>query len=457
MTSAAAVKRRFGDLRPGLQLLGVVDAAIPVTIIRVDVLAQERKPLPLLEEFVLRFVHAGVNDLDELAGLLGLEREQVVTGAAEQIGTNNLLRMPNGKLALTALGLEAARDLAAVQPVLTQLNVPFDRLVWSLQDYPRSSLIKKRDAQEEGFELLPAKKTARATLTDLPVERFNQLVEARDDRTRQVEVLRVRKIASQNQHLYLPAQLLVYGDPEAGQIDLGLCVDGDLRAEHGLELAAADAVGKLGIAIAKPEPRPTLAPELEQQRVSGEQIDLIKFGAFASEPAVDGDASAPQRIEDIPVRSVSVFEHADLLATAISTSKRRLLIISPWVKGAVVNTDFIASLERRLRAGVEVHIGHGIGNDDSGSDEWALRKLRNLAGRFPSKFNFVRLINTHAKILIFDDCWINTSFNWLSFKGDPNRTFRMEEGTLVQIPLEVEKAFAQYVVVLNQEGADPRG
>lgn len=49
-----------------------------------------------------------------------------------------------------------------------------------------------------------------------------------------------------------------------------------------------------------------------------------------------------------------------------------------------MNTNFIAALERRLRAGVEVHIGHGIGNDDSGSDEFALRKLENLANRFPN-------------------------------------------------------------------------
>ena len=61
----------------------------------------------------------------------------------------------------------------------------------------------------------------------------------------------------------------------------------------------------------------------------------------------------------------------------------------------------------------------------------------------------VRLQNTHAKILIFDGLWITTSFNWLSFKGDPNRTYRMEEGTLVQIQSEVDKAYRQYVDVLH--------
>ncbi len=456
LTSGDIIRRRFGDHRPGLQLISVVDAAVPVTILRVDVLAQERKPLPLLDEFILRFVHAEVRDVDEIAALLGLQREQVVSTVADQISSNNLTRSWDGHLHLTAVGLEAARNLAAVQPVLTQLNVPFDRLVWDAQDYARSSLIKKRDAQEAGLDLLPAKKNARVDLNDLTVERFNELVESRGDRMRQAEVLRIRKIASQNIHLYMPAQLLVYGDVDSGEVELGLCIEGDLRPAHGLELAAADAVLKLGISVAPADPRPTLAPELEEQRVSSEQVDVIR-AAGEQPPASEGPApdSSPKRVDDIAVRSVGVHEHPQLLSQALNGAKKRLLIIAPWVKGAVVTTDFIAAVERRLRAGVEVHIGHGYGPDDSGSDDFALRKLTNLAARY-DKLRVVRLQNTHAKILIFDDQWITTSFNWLSFKGDPNRTYRMEEGTLVQIPSEVDKAFQRYVGVLEADGADPR-
>lgn len=456
LTSGDIIRRRFGDHRPGLQLISVVDAAVPVTILRVDVLAQERKPLPLLDEFILRFVHAEVRDIDEIAALLGLQRVQVVNTVADQISSNNLTRSWDGRLYLTAVGLEAARNLAAVQPVLTQLNVPFDRLVWDAQDYARSSLIKKREAQEAGLELLPAKKNARVDLDDLTVERFNELVESREGRMRQAEVLRIRKIASQNLHLYMPAQLLVYGDVDSGEVELGLSIEGDLRPSHGLELAAADAVVKLGIAVAPPDPRPTLAQELEEQRVSSEQVDVIR--AAGEQPPVGDGAppdSSPKRVEDIAVRSVGVHEHPQLLSQALNGAKKRLLIIAPWVKGGVVNTDFIAAVERRLRAGVEVHIGHGYGPDDSGSDDFALRKLDNLAARF-DKLRVVRLQNTHAKILIFDDQWITTSFNWLSFKGDPNRTYRMEEGTLVQIPSEVQKAFERYAAVLGAVGVDPR-
>ncbi|MFF9067316.1 hypothetical protein ACF09E_18375 [Streptomyces sp. NPDC014891] len=442
LTASEQIRRRFGNQRPGLELLGLVEAAVPVTVLRVDVLAQERKQLPLLDEFIIQFVYEGVQTIDELAALLGLEHEQVLNATAEQVSEGNI-RRSDGRLALTAQGLEVARNVAAIQPVLKQLPVPFDRIVWSIKNYAQISLIKKKVAEERGYLLLPRKKQASVALTDLTVERFNELIRNREDRERLIEILRIRKIASQSQHLYLPAQLLVYGNPEQGEVELELCIDGELRSAHGLELAAIGAAEKLGFQVGQPEPRPTLSPELEEARVPAEQIKALVQGAVKTP-----DGGAPATVTEIPVRSVSMLEHPDHLTAALDSARKRILIISPWVKGGVVNTHFIERLEGRLRAGVEIHIGHGIGSDDRGSDEWVLRKLRNLAQRYEGRFHFVRLNNTHAKILIYDGIWINTSFNWLSFKGDPNRTFRMEEGTLVQIPSEVDKAYHQYVEVL---------
>lgn len=81
-----------------------------------------------------------------------------------------------------------------------QLNVPFDRLISNAQNYTRSNPIKKRDALEAGLEILPAQKSSRVDRNDLAVERFNDWVESRDDRTRHAEVLRIRKNASRNLH-----------------------------------------------------------------------------------------------------------------------------------------------------------------------------------------------------------------------------------------------------------------
>ncbi|KRF28947.1 hypothetical protein ASG91_04770 [Phycicoccus sp. Soil802] len=147
---------------------------------------------------------------------------------------------------------------------------------------------------------------------------------------------------------------------------------------------------------------------------------------------------------------MGVFEHPALLDRALETAERRLLLIAPWIRRAVVTTDFLSKLERRLKAGVQVTIAHGYGDDDRGSDDDAIRRLGNLASRFEN-FSFVRLPNTHAKVLIFDDVWVSTSFNWLSFRGDPDRTYRMEEGTLVAIPKRVDEEYRRFEDVINKQ------
>ena len=95
-------------------------------------------------------------------------------------------------------------------------------------------------------------------------------------------------------------------------------------------------------------------------------------------------------------------------------------------------------------------MAHDIGDNNSGSDAWTLDRLAKLASRYKN-LDFARLRNTHAKILIFDDNWISTSFNWLSFRGDHDRTYRMEEGTLVTVAERVEKEYNRYVKIIEDQ------
>jgi hypothetical protein len=49
--------------------------------------------------------------------------------------------------------------------------------------------------------------------------------------------------------------------------------------------------------------------------------------------------------------------------------------------------------------------------------------------------------DTHAKVLIKDsDFSVVSSFNWLSFKGDPSRTFRDEQDLKVQDANFIERS-----------------
>lgn len=58
--------------------------------------------------------------------------------------------------------------------------------------------------------------------------------------------------------------------------------------------------------------------------------------------------------------------------------------------------------------------------------------LRELADEFANLL-LRRLGDTHAKVLIQDsEFYVTTSFDWLSFRGDPSRPFREEWGTMVR-------------------------
>lgn len=443
--------RRFGESRPGLELVAIEEAAVPVTMLRADVLAQERKELPVTEAFTLQFVERGVNTTSDIAAYLGLDEGHVVEAAASQVRDGHLRRRSSGELALTALGLEVARTLASTQAVERPLPVAFDRLTWSLADYREGALIEKRQAEERGMLVLPADRNARIGLKDVTAAEFNALL-----RAERLQVLRIHKVAVRK-HRYLPALLLVFANPSRDEVELALCLDDDLSNAHGIALDRVSAVDRLGISVGKPAERPVLAADLEELRdeepsIDREGLDQLPAEASADvrEPAVDPFATGLDG--RAPVRSVSVFEHPDILDEALRTAKRRLMIVAPWVKNAVVTTDFVARLEQRLRAKVDVTIAHGYGEDDRGSDDGALRRLENLAKRY-ERFSFVRLRNTHAKILIFDDVWVSTSFNWLSFRGDSDRTYRMEEGTLVSIPSRVQKQYEHYLEVLDEQRA----
>ncbi|MFE7793752.1 hypothetical protein [Streptomyces sp. NPDC057460] len=68
-------------------------------------------------------------------------------------------------------------------------------------------------------------------------------------------------------------------------------------------------------------------------------------------------------------------------------------------------------------------IAYGYEDNDAKTDTAAVRKRTNLVARYGNKFTFARLKGTYAKVLVFYDSWVITSFNWFSFRGDPERTY----------------------------------
>jgi len=52
--------------------------------------------------------------------------------------------------------------------------------------------------------------------------------------------------------------------------------------------------------------------------------------------------------------------------------------------------------------------------------------------------------------MLYDDVVIKTSYNWLSFKGDPKRTYRFESGTYVENISYADEFYDQIIARLPE-------
>ncbi|GAA0682356.1 hypothetical protein GCM10010193_40120 [Kitasatospora atroaurantiaca] len=449
---------RFHNARPGLELVAIVDAGLPVALVTADILAQDRKRLPLLDEFVLRLVNGKVTTESAITGLLGLPERMVNQTVAEHFSADYLtysLPSPatdprSRTLRLTPRGEQTTRELAAITPVRADQPLVYDQLLWRAKPYDRHTLIPRHQAKDDGMLLLPAAHDREVELADVSAADINALLRERGITDR--DVLQVRAVFQAKARRVMPAKVLVYADADRTDIQLGVVVDGEFSHAHELALLGRGGAKSLGITVDPAPERPVLEPELEEARVPLHEITQRRAEQAAAQFGDPAPTSAEPAVAAVPeIRAIGVFEHPELLDEALTQARHRLLLISPWIKNAIITTEFISKLEKRLTRNVTVHIAYGYGENDTKSDPAAVRRLENLAARYPDRFIFARLKSTHAKVLVFDDVWVTTSFNWLSFRGDRDRTYRMEEGNLVRSQQHTDAQYSRYLQLIEQQ------
>ena len=138
---------------------------------------------------------------------------------------------------------------------------------------------------------------------------------------------------------------------------------------------------------------------------------------------------------------IHTYQIREYLLKALKEAKNRLMIISPWIKANVVNKEFLSTLEATLRRKVKVHIIYGIKGSNSQNDDKSIKQLDNLKVNYKN-LEFDKTKNTHRKQIICDDRFaIVTSFNFLSFRADPNLTYRDELGVILRDKQTIEDLF----------------
>ena len=417
--------------RPGFNLVAFREVGLPIYRQTLLAVVMVNKELPALQEFALRSVEAGFETPAAIATFLGLE-ERDLDEALFGLVSERFLELRAGAngadpLVLTQRGRQALEEFRMTQAEERTYVVEYDGLLRRPTSY-RGWAIRERALREIGaipIAPVPPRKPAVSELDIGQVE--SVLRDAKNlDKTRNLlELVRVARTET----LFVRATMLVFRAQVGDEVQAAFVIDGRLSEEHGLAFAESDGPARLGLLQMAESPLRTAAAEVLGQNAADTAFALLEE---ASVPQPDGEEPPAVEAPRPTYELLETYDHPRYLEQALA-SKRRLIIVSPWIKRRVVNDAFVGQLRDLLRRGTDVYIGFGLGSEGDGSDDReAIRALQRLVDEHSNLF-FRRLGDSHAKVLISDNEFaIITSFNWLSFIGNPARTFRDERGMLVR-------------------------
>ena len=486
--------RRY-DNRTGFDLVSCKEVGLPVYKITVQALTQLRKPIPPIEEYVLKAINSGLSYETDIAGFLGLEpliiREAMIN---LRISEDIDLIAPDGSLMqvwkLTKKGEVTLRDAKIIVPEERTFDINFDGILRYPRWYGRLEyrLLKQKDLRnQEIIEIDPSLKKP-PELSDIKLKDVDVIIRqiegASKAKVKQDRDILALKAIERRQRFFQPALMLIYKQKDSDDVQVAFAIDDVLSNEHETIFARINGVKKLRILEDLKESAPRkLAEEVFGHefvaKASLQQVEDIKEEVSAAQAQIEITRNTLERTEDnkeklileqqlqeaqqqieelqvkldsllaaLPMRWLEMYEHRPLLERVLQDSQERLMIISPWIRSSSVDKRFLQQFENLLKRGVPVFIGYGLGeNDDKKyeSDIKAEKNLQKLANQYKTNFILKRLGDTHAKILISDAKFaVATSFNWLSFKGDRDRTFRDERGTLVSDHQKIDELFDSY-------------
>lgn len=470
------IAKKYAFSRSGYELVGYADCGLPVFEIKIQVHLLAHKPVPPIDEFTLQAINAGLSNLDDISAFLGLTRN-VIKGVVVDLAQNETVVLAGNSdsihqsLKLTPKGKNVLEKAINIVPEEKIIEINFDGLLRDPIILQFEELFRYKNLKDNNWMIIPTLLGKKPELEDLNIQKIqkviNQLNRYNKDPNTRRDLLSIKKIIRRERKFRYAVALLYKA--QDGSYLVSFVIDGRLDERYEETFARGNGISKLKIdsfdnnyseeitkiknELADLIPSEETIQQLKmdeskaaQRLAQAEELLELATDEVTKNKAADLIQEAESTysklkstIENLPVRSLSVFEHPSVLEDALNNAKERLLIISPWLKRYVVNRKFIGKLESLLKNNVQVYIGYGIG--DQKNDPDVESGLQKLAVKY-ANFTFKKLGDTHAKLLLYDEvCVVLGSFNWLSFKGDPNATFRDEQSFLVTIPKIINEKF----------------
>lgn len=452
---------------PNSTLVKYYEAGIPQWHIEAILTMLKSKKLSVLQEFILKFISSGIDDISDICKFLGVNRT-AINNAVAVLQKNSLITVDifYSKLKLTDKGEKDLKEAATIIPEDIEYALYVDGLLGNVYLDTRK-LYTPKELRSFGIKSIntTVEKPTLDSLTYEEVKRAINLFKKNHAYERDklegnlqeiscitktyVEYKKVNVLVFMNKSEDIEFQVF---DGTTRNDDYSIAIqkqyNNNLRvldfdsndiSEVKEDNSLISVLPKEIIESAKSfsYKDSTLAREISNLTT---QLDAIKNDDDGNdeqqkESATEKIRFLEKKIEEMKNerkssdRILSTYDHRPLLLDALENAQNTVVIVSPWIKSGGLNNEILGCIEKALQRNTRVIIGYGISKKED-SDRWILKRLADIQKKkHGNKLLLVKLSNTHEKVLIKDNEYmVITSFNWLSFKGDPNKGFRQETG-----------------------------
>ena len=296
--------RRY-DNRTGFDLVSCREVGLPVYKITVQVLTQLRKPIPPIEEYVLKAINVRLSSEEDIGGFLGLEppiiRDALINlRRSEDI---DLIAPDDSRMQvwkLTKKGEGTLRHAKIIVPEERTFDINFDGLL----RYPRwyghlesRFLLKAKDLRDKDIiEIEPSPKKP-PELSDLKLKPhvdaiIRKIEGASKAKVKQERDLLALKAIERRQRFFQPALILIYKAKDSDDVQVAFAIDAVLSNEHEAAFARAKGVKKLRLleALRESAPQKLAAEVLGHEFVAQaplQQVEALKEEVSAAQAQIE--------------------------------------------------------------------------------------------------------------------------------------------------------------------------
>lgn len=377
---------RANQFRDGFELVDYAEVGLPVFRLTLEAFTTSQRAIPAIQEFIMRCLALGETREEDIARMLGLNRD-VVEGAMNVLVTEGIasrIASTDGLdvFRLTEMGEERlAKELMEVVREET-LVVDYDGIRRTPIRLAGENVVRASELKSAGaVEIRPYPAEA-PSVDELSIPEVSRAIrrEGGDDFNR--TVLGLRKVLRRN-NVFRDAVALVFAPLKGEEIQVAFAIGGKLSEAHERAFAWHGGPKKMGFVktVAGDQPRRRLDRLLgrdimrdcapDEQVLAARQEEASAVAEVQSvRPAASsaGRSSGPARalaaaeerltvarhaLVRMPLRPLACYEQDDLLFEALRQANRELLVTSAGMQPTILNGYILREIDRLISDGVK--------------------------------------------------------------------------------------------------------